>query len=134
MKAQTCLGAREREKESEDRENERENGAQRLLSIQQTVHRSSKLKGNSRKALTRGLTRSRHRIQRRGDARVQGMSVRKRRAIAADHSANDTAKRATISGMLLLSRVCGRDENRTRDGEVACERETNLRLQQNALF
>ena len=70
--------------------------------MQQTVHRSSKRKGKlKRNALAGDFTRSRDRIQRRGDARVQGMSVRIRRAVAADRSPNDTVKQAT----LLLSRV-----------------------------
>ena len=50
-----------------------------------------------KKALKRGFTRSAHRIQMRGGARVQGTSVRIRRAMAADRSANDTAKQATMT-------------------------------------
>ena len=71
--------------------------------MQQTVHRN----GDAREVLAGGFKRSEHRIQRRGDARVQGMrlgtrrvqerSVRIRRAIAADRSANDTAQQATMT-------------------------------------
>ena len=71
--------------------------------MQQTVHRN----GDAREVLAGGFKRSAHRIQRRGDARVQGMSlgtrrvqersVRIRRAIAADRSANDTAQKATMT-------------------------------------
>ena len=69
----------------------------------QTVHRN----GDVREVLIGYLKRSAHRIQSRGDARVQGMSVgtrrvqersvRIRRAIGADRSANDTAKEATMT-------------------------------------
>ena len=94
---------------------------------------------------------------------------RTRRKIAADRishrephavcGGNDTGKLAdrpdrknTISDMLLLSRVSGRDENlhfmrvdtaleqrdrhfsQTREGEVPCERETDPHRQQNALW
>ena len=59
--------------------------------------------GDAREVPTGGLKGSAHRMQRRGDARVQGMNVlnktnvKIRRAIAADRSANDTAKQAAMT-------------------------------------
>ena len=93
MKARTCLVARERQKKR----------SMKAPQDLQTVHRN----GDVREVLIGCLKRSAHRIQSRGDARVQGMSVgtrrvqersvRIRRAIGADRSANDTAKQATMT-------------------------------------
>ena len=93
MKAQTCFGTRETEKR----------GHEGSTAFSRRCTAATKRKGNSRKALTGGLPRSRDRIQRRGDGRVQGMSVRTRRAIAAGPQCADTTKQTTIPGMLLLS-------------------------------
>ena len=69
---------------------------------------------------------------------MQERSVRIRRAIAADRSANDTAKQATISELEAAMKTFtmrvdtareqrDRQFSRAREGEVACERENNLR-------
>ena len=76
-------------------------------------------------------------FQERGDARVnQERSVRKD-AIVADRSAHDTAKQATISELeaamktFVMKVDTAREQrdwhfSRAREGEVTCERETNL--------
>ena len=94
----------------------------------QTVHRN----GDVREVLIGYLKRSAHRIQSRGDARVQGMSVgtrrvqersvKIRRAIGADRSANDTAKQATMTRETDISaeQQCAKEKPIFTDSRPRC--------------
>ena len=76
---------------------------------------------------------------------MQERSARIRRAIVADHSAHDIAKQATISELEAAMKTFtmrvdtareqrDRHFSRAREGEVACERETNLHRQQTTML
>ena len=162
MKAQTCLGARERQRERKKKEHEGSTAFSRRCTAAanagETHRRRSQDASHEVATELRDVERPTQPCKGHSSATAQQCKKhsRTRRTIAADRishrephavcGSNDTAKLAdrpdrknTISDMLLLSRVSGRDENfhfmsvdtareqrdrhfmRTREGEVACE-------------